>query len=180
HKIRLSICNAQFPMAWPTPYKGATKLYPGAGTSVELPVVEKNTLTAACDLPKPEQEEWPPDASYTEQDEGERTHIDYNPETGAAVYSCGINQKMTIRGTQYHMQEQNTWKVNDKDPAHATYEAMTDYSIQPPGRELRLIVKFRMASDEKVFHLTTIRQLFEAKELIREKKWEKSIPRMNQ
>ena len=179
HKIRLSISNAQFPMAWPTPYKGSTKLYPGADTSVELPVVEKNTLTAACDLPKPEQEEWPPDASYAEEDEGKSTHIDYNPETGQAVYSCGINQKMTIRNTKYHMQEKNTWKVNDKDPAHATYEAVTNYAIQPPGRELSLVVNFRMASDEKNFNLTTIRQLFEAKKLVREKKWEKTIPRKN-
>ncbi|HQN19377.1 MAG TPA: CocE/NonD family hydrolase C-terminal non-catalytic domain-containing protein, partial [Syntrophobacteraceae bacterium] len=179
HKIRLAIGNAQFPMAWPTPYKGSTTLYPGPDTSVELPIVEKNTLTGACDLPRPEPEEWPPDASYTEEDEGEITHIDYNPETGQAVYSCGINQKMTIRRTRYHMQEKNTWKVNDKDPAHAIYEAVTNYTIQPPGRELSLIVKFRMASDEKHFNLTTVRQLFEARKLVREKKWEQAIPRRN-
>ena len=86
---------------------------------------------------------------------------------------------MTIRNTQYHMQEKNTWKVNDKDPAHASYEAVTNYAILPPGRELRLIVKFRMDSDEKNFNLTTIRQLYEAKALVREKKWEKTIPRKN-
>jgi uncharacterized protein len=180
HKIRLSIGNAQFPMAWPTPHKGSTKLYPGSDTNIELPIVEENTLTAACDLPEPEQEEWPPDASYEEKDEGKSSHIDYNAQTGDAVYSCGINQRMTIRDTKYHMQEKNTWKVNDKDPAHATYEAMTDYTIQPPGRDLRLVVKFNMASDEKNFNLTTIRQLFEAEELIREKKWERTIPRKNQ
>ena len=179
HRIRLSIANAQFPMAWPTPYKGATTLYPGPGTSIEIPVVQRNTLTAACDLPKPEPETWPPDASYSEEDEGKSTKIDYDPQTGAAVYSCGINQRMTIRDTRYHMQEKNTWKVNDKDPAHATYEALTNYTIRPPGRELRLNVNFRMASDEKNFYLTTIRQLFEAQELVREKKWEKTIPRKN-
>ncbi|MFA6411390.1 MAG: CocE/NonD family hydrolase [Syntrophales bacterium] len=180
HKMRLSIGNAQFPMAWPTPYKGATKLYPGADTSIDLPIVAKNTLTQACDLPKPEKEQWPPDASYAEENEGKSSKIDYNPETGAAVYSCGINQRMTIRNTKYHMQEKNTWKVNDKDPAHATYEAVTNYTIRPPGRELRLNVKFRMASDEKNFNLTTTRQLFEGKELVREKKWETTIPRKNQ
>ncbi|MBU1229384.1 MAG: CocE/NonD family hydrolase [Proteobacteria bacterium] len=179
HRIRLSISNAQFPMAWPSPHKGATRLHPGPGTSVELPVVEKNTLTRACDLPRPEPEQWPPDASYSEQNEGKNTHIDYDPETGAAVYSCGINQKMTIRGTKYHMREKNTWKVNDKDPAHATYEAVTDYGISPGGRELRLRVTFRMASDEKNFRLTTTRQLYEDQELVRERKWERAIPRKN-
>ncbi len=180
HKIRLSISNAQFPMAWPTPFKGSTRLYPGPDTSIDLPVVEKNTLTRNCDLPGPEKEEWPSDASYTEEDEGKLSNIDYNPKTGAAVYTCGINQRMTIRGTKYHLQEKNTWKVNDKDPARATYEAVTNYTIRLTGRELRLNGTFRMSSDEKNFYLTVTRELLEAKNLIRTKKWEKTIPRKNQ
>ena len=55
------------------------------------------------------------------------------------------------------MQEQNTWKVNDNDPAHATYEAVTNYAISLPNREFRLIVTFNMASDETNFHLTETR-----------------------
>ena len=180
HKIRLAISNAQFPMAWPTPYQGSTKLYPGPQSSVELPVIETNTLTAACDLPEPEGEDWPSDAEYSEQNEGKRSNIDYDPQTGMAVYSCGINQKMTIGGTRYHLQEQNAWRVSDQDPAHASYDAVTDYTIEPPGRELRVLVKFRMASDEKNFHLTETRQIFENENLLREKEWTKSIPRGNQ
>lgn len=180
HRIRLSVSNAQFPMAWPTPYKGTTTLFPGIGTWLELPVVKENTLTAVCDLPEPEPEEWPADASYEEEEEGKKTHIDYNPETGAAIYSVGLNQKMTIGETKYHIQEQNTWKVNDNDPAHATYEALTNYSISPPDRKILLKVNFRMTSDEKSFHLTLLRQLFEDNEIVREKKWKKSIPRKNQ
>ncbi len=77
-----------------------------------------------------------------------------------------------------------TWRfrpkrVNDKDPARATYEAVTNYTIRPPGRELRLVTKFRMASDEKNFYLAATRELFEAKKLVREKRWEKTIPRKN-
>jgi hypothetical protein len=37
-----------------------------------------------------------------------------------------------------------------------------------------------MTSDEKNFYLTTTRQLFESKKSVREKKWEKTIPRKNQ
>ncbi|GEM_PF-3553692 len=82
--------------------------------------------------------------------------------------------------SEYHLQEQNTWKVNDKDPAHATYEAETNYTISPPGREIKLKVHFRMASDEKSFHLTETRTLLENGKVVREKKWSKSIPRGNQ
>jgi putative CocE/NonD family hydrolase len=180
HKIRLSIANAQFPMAWPSPYKGTTKLWPCAQSSLELPVVVENTLPPVKNLPKPEPEEWPPDASYSEEDEGKISNIDYSAETGAAVYTCGINQRMTIRDTEYHMKEKNTWKVNDNDPAHASYEAVTNYTVNPPDRKLRLNVKFRMDSDVKNFTLTETRKLFENEELVREKKWEKTIPRKNQ
>jgi uncharacterized protein len=180
HRIRLAISNAQFPMAWPTPYKGSTTLFAGADTFVDLPVVTENTLTGTCDLPAPDKEEWPPDASYGEEEEGKQTHIDYDPTTGKAVYSCGINQKMTIGDRSYHQREQNTWKVDDNDPAHATYESETDYTIAPPGRELHLKVRFRMAGDEKSFNLTETRQLLESEEVIREKKWSRSIPRKYQ
>ena len=180
HRIRIAVGNAQFPMAWPTPYKGSTTLFPGKDTWVQLPVVTKNTLTGTCHLPKPEEEEWPPDASYEEQDEGNQTNIDYNSDTGDAIYSCGINQKMTIRETTYHTKEQNTWKVNDNDPAHATYESELNYIITPPDREIHLKVNYRMASDEKSFNLMETRQLLQDGEVVREKKWSKSIPRKNQ
>ena len=177
HRIRLSLANAQFPMAWPSPHKGSTTLHLGPDTRLELPVVEKNTLSAACDLPKPDPEEWPPDASYAEEKEGKSTNIDYNAETGDAIYSCGIDQRMTIRDTQYHMQEKNTWKVNDKDPARASYEATTTYTVTPPEREIKVVARFRMTSDEKDFILSETRQIWENQEMVREKKWEKTLPR---
>jgi hypothetical protein len=87
---------------------------------------------------------------------------------------------MTIRERGYHMKEQNTWKVNDRDPAHATYEAVTDYTISPPDREIELLVHFRMSSDEKFFHLKEKRTLLENDKVVREKEWSRSIPRGNQ
>jgi hypothetical protein len=65
--------------------------------------------------------------------------------------------------------------VNDSDSVRASYEAVTNHNIRPPGRELRLITKFRMSSDKKNFHLISTRELFEATKLVREKKWEKAI-----
>jgi hypothetical protein len=68
--------------------------------------------------------------------------------------------------------------LNGCAPAEADMQRF--FQITPPDRILRLIVKFRMASDEKNFNLSTTRQLFEAKKLVRGKKWEKTIPRKNQ
>ncbi|MGV8121390.1 MAG: hypothetical protein AB2L14_16635 [Candidatus Xenobiia bacterium LiM19] len=94
-------------------------------------------------------------------------------------WRCGDWPAGGIRDREYHMKEQNTWKVNDRDPAHAVYEAVTNYTISPSGREIELEVHFRMASDEKFFHLTETRTLLENDKVVREKKWSRSIPRGN-
>ncbi|MEQ8169654.1 MAG: CocE/NonD family hydrolase [Candidatus Eremiobacterota bacterium] len=181
HRIRLAVSNAQFPMGWPTPYKGKTSLFTGAGTWIELPVVTKNTLTGVCDLPEPEEEEYPEDTTtYKNNAENKEYPINYNPDTGESVYGSGEDEEWNIGDINYCRNELNTWKVNDKDPAHASYKAVTDYDIYLPDRNIRLTSIFNFISDEKTFKLTVTRQLFENEEIVREKKWSKSIPRQNQ
>jgi predicted acyl esterase len=181
HRIRLSVSNAQFPMAWPTPYKGKTTLFPGSHTWIDLPVVIKNTLTGTCDLPKPEEEEFPDDVQiYKSQGENKEYPVNYNPDTGEAVYTCGEDEQWNIGDKTYCRKELNTWKVNDNDPAHASYKAVTTYDIYLPDRDIRLIGIFNFTSDEKTFNLNVTRRLLENEEIVREKKWNRLIPRKNQ
>ncbi|HWQ19069.1 MAG TPA: CocE/NonD family hydrolase, partial [Methanotrichaceae archaeon] len=160
HKIRLAVSNAQFPMAWPTPYRGNTTLFTGQDTFLELPVVKENTLTGTCDVPAPEPDEYPSDAT-TAPKEVSYPAGNYNPETGDSSYLCGEEYAWTIRNTSYNYTENNAWRVNDKDPAHATYETETNYKIALPDRVIDLIGIFSLASDEKSFNLTVTRRLLE-------------------
>lgn len=179
HKIRLAVSNAQFPMAWPTPYRGNTTLFTGQDTFLELPVVKENTLTGTCDVPAPEPDEYPSDAT-TAPREVSYPAGSYNPETGDSSYLCGEEYAWTIRNTSYNYTENNAWRVNDKDPAHATYETETNYRIALPDRVIDLIGIFSLASDEKSFNLTVTRRLLENDIVVREKTWNEVIPRDNQ
>jgi len=178
HRIRLSVSNAQFPMAWPTPYKGSTTLYMGPGTSLDLPVVMKNTLTGTCDLPQPEPEEGWPDA---ESGKSKPVNTDYpqyhDSKSGQSVYTTGDDSTWTIGNRSYHTNELNTWRVNDNDPAHAQYESIVTDEIMLPDRTLRLVGVYTLTSDEKAFTLSVSKKLYENETLIREKTWNDVIPR---
>jgi hypothetical protein len=71
----------------------------------------------------------------------------------------------------------NTFKVKDDDPAHASYVAVSDYAITLPGRAIKLDAKYTLVSDEKNFNLTVTRRLSENGKVVREKRWDKMIPR---
>jgi len=176
HRIRIAIGNSQFPMGWPTPYPGNTTLYLGNDTWVSLPVVEKNTLTDYCSLPVP----GPVDNREGYADLPPIPHvypIYYNNRTGEAVSSWGDDSRFRINSTIYRYFENNTWKVNDNDPAHAYYTAFRSDIVTMGKRVLNLTDVYFLSSDEKTFNLTLIRSLKENDTLIREKVWNNVIPR---
>ncbi len=178
HKIRLAISNAQFPMAWPTPYKGTTTLFTGPDTWIELPVMAQNTLTAHCDVPAVENEEESPGSRrLSVKDKDSDYPQEHSDKTGDSVYTTGEKESWTINNVTYHRVERNTWKVNDNNPAHASYKAETVYDILLPGRKIRLIGNFSILSDEKTFNLVVKRKIFENGTVIRERSWNESIPR---
>jgi predicted acyl esterase len=178
HKIRLAISNAQFPMAWPTPHKGSTRLFTGPNTWLELPIVAQNALTARCEVPPVETEEESPGSRRLSVKEKDSDYPqEHDGTTGDSVYTTGEKESWTIRNVTYHRNERNTWRVNDKDPARASYKAETVYDILLPGRKIRLTADFGLKSDERTFYLTVTRKLYENGTIVRERSWTDSIPR---
>jgi hypothetical protein len=176
HSIRVAVSNSQFPMGWPTPYPGNTTLYFGNDTSMYLPVVEKNILTDTCSLPEP----GPIDnrGGYTVLPGDLHEYpIYYNETSGEAVSSWGTDYRFSINTTVYHYVENNTWQVNDHDPAHATYTGERIDTVTMGNRVLNLTDVYTLTSDEEDFNLTLIRVLKENGEVIREKTWNEIIPR---
>lgn len=179
HKIRLSVSNAQFPMAWPTPFLGNTTLYPGSDTSLSLPVVVTNTLTGACSLPPLATEgENPNSKSISGADVD--LPVSYNPETGETTYTASSDQQWNVNETLYHSIQHNIWKVKDTDPAHAKYSSDVSDGITLGDRVLNVSGLYTLDSDGNNFNLTVIRRIFENGELKREKVWNELIPRDNQ
>lgn len=163
-------------MGWPTPYPGNTTLYFGNDTWISLPVVEKNTLTDSCYLPEPgpvENREGYADLPSVPHD----YPIYYNETTGEAVSSWGDDYSFSINSTVYRYVENNTWQVQDNDPAHTSYTAFRSDIVTMGNRILNLTDIYFLTSDETAFNLTLLRSLKENDTLLREKTWNKKIPR---
>lgn len=176
HSIRVAIGNSQFPMGWPTPYPGNTTLYFGKDTWISLPVVEKNTLTDHCNVPPGEQtgdREGYADLPSIEHD----YPVFYNATTGEAVSSWGADYSFNINSTIYRYIENNTWQVNDHDPAHTHYTGFRSDIVTMGKRILNLTDVYLLESDEKIFNLTLIRSLKENDMDIRRRVWNEIIPR---
>jgi len=176
HSIRVAIGNSQFPMGWPTPYPGNTTLYFGNDTWISLPVVKANKLTDSCYLPEVRPIE--NRDGYTDLPGVSHDYpIYYNAATGEAVSSWGDDYRFKINSTVYRYVENNTWQVNDNDPAYTKYTAFRSDIVTTADRILNLTDVYLLTSDEKTFNLTLVRILKENDELIRTKTWNNLIPR---
>jgi len=176
HRIRLAVGNAQFPMAWPSPSPCGITLTTGPDTWLDLPVAAKNSLTGRCVLPAPEPEE--ESAAVRARDAKEsRAVSQYDQETGVATYSTGDDESFTIGDVAVRRHETNVYSVSDARPAAASYKAVADYAITLPGRGIRLMCGYDLTSDERAFTLSVSRRLSENGRLVREKRWERKIPR---
>lgn len=178
HKIRLAVSNAQFSMGWPTPYAGNTTLY-FRNSALDLPVVVKNTLTSACDLPEPVDIGQRPGYESLESS-GPEYPVARNITTGESVWTKGGETRWTINGTEYRYAEFNQWKVNDHDPANATFHAVRTDEVTTSGRVLNLTDTYSVAASTGSFNLTLVRRLSENGILNREKMWTEIITRQYQ
>jgi hypothetical protein len=176
HIIRLAVGNAQFPMAWPTPYKGKTSLFTGPGVELDLPVTSSNPLTARCSPPRPEPREESSQVKARNAMDGKAV-VDYNEAEGVTTYTTGDDETFTIGDVSVKRHEKNRYTARDADPAHASYTALSEYAIDLPGRALRFDGQCNVTSDEKNFHIEVTRRLSENGKIVREKRWDKTIPR---
>ncbi len=180
HRIRIAISNAQFPMAWPTPYRGNTTLYPGPDTWISLPVVPSGALNESCVLPAPEPEKERPDAGYLSSSTEGTPLASYDPVTGEAAYILKQDDRWRVQNRTYHVLQNYTWRVNENDPANATFHGEYTDEFILPGRTVVMEAVCVLASGVTTFNLTFTRRLSENGVVVAEKTWNEVIPRMFQ
>jgi predicted acyl esterase len=186
HRIRLAVSNAQWPMIWPTPYPMTTTLAMGAGASrFVLPVVPP----AAAGRPKPS---YAPLGGAGPADQlpgfealdletpsgyGEITWVDRNARTGAAKIVATSSSANRFPWGEERNSESITYEAADPSPEKATVKGEYSTEVKLPDRTLRCesVVVFR--SDRTHFYYSGQRRLLQNGVLVREKKWEDTIPR---
>jgi predicted acyl esterase len=181
HRIRLAVANAQFPMAWPTPYPMTTRLSTGTeGTALELPVIpaRPRPRPAPALEPEPGSAGEAPDArtlSYHATSAGvvrrdvkrKTTAVDF--ETRWA-YMIGARIVQTV--------EREHYETEDEEPARSRFlgDEVHRFTL-PGGRTVQVHTVMDVRSDQRNFQVTVTRRLFQRDSLIRSKSWSETLPR---
>jgi hypothetical protein len=184
--MRLAVGNTQWPMIWTTPYPMTTSLYLGGAdaTRLMLPVVPPGERPRPS-FPPPETDE----ASLpgferletgTSSGYGEISSIDRNPQEHSTRVTA-----TNASGTRYPWGEERYTEsfVHEAEDLHPEKTAVRgEYSttVTLPDRTLRWEISVHFRSDRQNFYYTGVRRLLKDGVLLREKSWEKTIPRDNQ
>ncbi len=179
HRIRLSIMNSLFPMTWPTPYKMTTKLTTGIKqTNIALPVIPPGPYDKP-DFRPPEPRESVQDARDFGSDVWPQGTYEYKRDLASGTVSVEWRGKGSyeVKGNRYDFTELNLYETNEKDPSRSRFLGEASDTIELPGRKITLLTNGEIVSDEKNFHLTFTRRIYENDKLLRSREWKESIPR---
>ncbi len=182
HRIRMAVNNAQWPMIWPTPYAMTSSLYLGGPqpTRIELPVIRPGTRAG------PQFRTPGTDPSYP-------GYGDYDSETASGYPEIGIVERNYLDGSARAIAENAgtmtyPWgkirytehiehKASDARPEATGVASEVTQTITLPDRVLRFEGVLDFHSDLQNFYYTYTRRLLRDGQLVREKKWEETIPR---
>ncbi|MBX7021537.1 CocE/NonD family hydrolase, partial [Providencia rettgeri] len=148
HRIRLAVSNAQFPMIWPSPTPGATSLFTGVDTWVDLPVVPlRDQGSQACRMSPPQASEAAPFGRVIDSD-GPVFSSTRDEERGDSSFTASNELSWVLHDNLYRSQERYRWEVNDARPAQARYQGERRNLFTIKGREIDLLARARIESDE--------------------------------
>jgi hypothetical protein len=179
HRVRLAVSNSLFPMIWPTPHPMTTELHLGVeSTRMELPVIPPTERKVPAFLP-PEPREEIAEVRYLES----VPFLDfYEYKRDLSRTTTSVEWKshsVTVdHGRRHRTDERNYYETNDNRPAESRFSGEAKTTIDLKDRKLELRSTFDVRSDEKNFYVKIIRHLFKDDDLLRQREWNETIPRM--
>jgi len=166
HRMRMAVSNATWPLIWPTPYSMTTSLYLGGESRLLLPTVPlKGPLLPPHFNPVADSDRPPHPAQAQTADIGWTV---YRTEFGEPARLVTGRKRQTV------------FEVEDEHPELASYSANPTFEVHLPGRDLVWSGHLNIRCDQANFYYSYVRELMENGKLIREKKWEETIPRDHQ
>jgi putative CocE/NonD family hydrolase len=185
HRMRFAVGNAAWPMLWPTPYPTTTTLHLGAdGARLLLPVVPPADRPRPSYAPIDETDDrlpgFGPIDTGTPSGYGEIASVERNPRTGAAkVVATNDSARRYPWGEEYNT-ESITHETNDDRPEATAVKSEYTTTVKLKDRTLRWESSVVWRSDRDNFYYVGSRRLLKDGVLVREKKWERAIPRDHQ
>ena len=179
HRVRLSVSNSLFPMIWPTPHPMTTELHVGVeDTRMELPVIPPADRRVPAFLP-PEPREEHTEVRYLDGTSW-LDNYEYKRDlwrTTTSLQWRNFNEWVN-HGRHFRIDERNYYETNDNRPAESRFFGETKSTIGLKDRKLELRSTIEVRSDEKSFYVKIIRYLFKDDDLLRQREWNETIPRM--
>ena len=185
HRMRLAVSNAQWPMLWTTPYPMTSTLYLGPEASrLMMPIVAPREGPSPGYLPIQEHDDvldgFELIDTGTPSGYGEISSVERNPQTGAAkVVATNAVSSHYPWGEQFDT-ESITHEANDNHPETTSVRGEYSTTVKLKDRTLRWESTVVWHGDRDHFYYTGARRLLKDGVLVREKKWEQSIPRDHQ
>jgi hypothetical protein len=179
HRVRLAVTNSLFPMTWPTPYPMTTTLATGIEeTHIAVPVIPPGPYEKP-DFRAPEPRESAPDARDFGSDVWPQGTYEYKRDLvhGTVAVEWRGKGSYEVKGIRYSFTELNIYETNDRDPARSRFLGEASDTIELPGRKIFLLTNGEIESDEKNFHLTFTRRIYENEKLLRTREWKETVPR---
>lgn len=182
HRIRVAISNAQWPMLWPTPQPMSSSLFVGAEalSMLSLPILATHSeRVPTFVLPQPD----PVLPGFETIDAGNIsgyaaiTSIQRDANTGEAF---GIAENSGA--TRYpwgieRFEESIEHRTSDDNPSKTSVVGRYALIEELRDRTLRFEQEVSFSSDDRSFRLIFDRRVLEDGKLIREKRWDETIPR---
>ena len=167
-------------MIWPTPYLMTTTLHLGVeNTYLGLSVISA-VERKAPNFIAPQPSEEPADARYLGGHSWPQGFYEWRRglwNTKTSVEWRGFGD-FEVRSNRYHTYERNFYETNDKNPAESRFNGEGGRRITLKDRELGLLSTVDVSSDEKNFYVTVVRYVYENGQLLRQREWKETIPRL--
>lgn len=183
HKIRVAISNAQWPMFWPTPYNMTTTLISNKKmqSSIRIPVAPENAEDLSIPFPLPQHD--PVLAGYNSLDAetnsgfAEIKEIIRNERTQTTkVIATNSGRDQYPWGVSSYTEE-IVHEASDADPASASVRSKYSITHETGTEMLTWSGKLEFTSDIKNYYYHYTRYLEKNGKLLREKSWQRTIPR---
>jgi hypothetical protein len=188
HRIRVAVTNSQWPMFWPTPYSMTTSLRLGGSnpTRIVLPVIPYEDRPTPDFLPPADPVPPPPGFGQLAANEGETTTsgyaevegLSFDEETGRATLVATNDFGYQYPWGQARRSQKITHTTHKNDPANTSVRTEYARTITVGDRDLRFAAVLDFYSDIENFYYVYTRKVFENGELLFEKTWDETIPRV--
>ena len=125
----------------------------------------------------PEPREERTDARYLDGGLLRSVTVSYDLNSGTTRYRTSAESRYQVGDRQHRCWETHVHETSDRLPERSSYRGEAGHRIRMAARTIELRTRMSLESDAKSFQAGFHRSVFENDRLVREHRWEETVPR---